>query len=272
MIKIQSTNINLTPLNLNMNITDINEEYTLKHVHNVLYNIHKFVPCIPSTNIELTNNQEIIRAENFNFCTLKNDTCISDSLRNNVLFEKFLLALVSKIIDPNMNMLDIGSNIGVWSIVYSSFLKGQIYAFEPQEEIYNCLIKNISLNNCKNIIPYNIGLSDKKTEYLMNATYDTSQNFGAFRICPDGNLSINVDTGDSLNLSNIGFIKIDVEGHELEALQGLSNTINTYKPIILIEIHSSHENANNTFKYILNHGYKYVLKITHCDYLFIYNI
>ena len=65
---------------------------------------------------------------------------------------------------------------------------------------------------------------------------------------------------------------MDVEGHELEALKGLSKTIQENKPILLIEIHSTQENCIDTFNYIKNFGYKYVLKITHCDYLFIHDI
>jgi FkbM family methyltransferase len=169
-------------------------------------------------------------------------------------------------------MLDVGSNIGVWSIVYSTFMKGNIYAFEPQGEIFNCLVKNIRLNQSINIIPYNFALSDKKTNYLMNASYEKNDNFGAFRISSDGSLSIQSEIGDSLNLSNIGFIKMDVEGHELQALKGLCNTICASKPILLIEIHMTQENCNDTFQYIVKLGYKYVLKITHCDYLFFYDL
>jgi FkbM family methyltransferase len=270
MIKVLGVNINFTPITKDTNINDIKESTDINYIHHSLYVVHKFKAPLPIP-IDINDKQEIIRAEDFNFCTLKNDTCISDSLRQNVIFEKFIVSLLSKIINPNRNMLDVGSNIGVWSIVYSTFMKGTIYAFEPQEEVFNCLVNNIKLNQCKNIIPYNLALSDKKTTYLMNASYDVLNNFGAFRISSDGALSITADIGDSLNLSNIGFIKMDVEGHEMEALIGLSKTIQESKPVLAVEIHSTQENANNTFKYIIGLGYKYVLKLTHCDYVFIYN-
>ena len=271
MLHVLGTTINLTPILSETCIKDIKESRQLNLIHHELYIRHKFAAPVPAS-IDITDKQEIIVAEKFNFCTLKNDTCISDSLRHNILFEKFLVAFISKIIVPTKNMLDVGSNIGIWSIVYSTFIKGTIHAFEPQGEIFNCLVNNIKMNKCVNVIPYNLALSDKHTSYSMNASYDTHDNFGAFRISPDGTLSINAVTGDSLNISNIGFIKMDVEGHELEALKGLSKTIQENKPILLIEIHSTQENCIDTFNYIKNFGYKYVLKITHCDYLFIHDI
>jgi len=271
MLKVLGVNINFTPLTKNTNIKDIKESTDINSIHHHLYILHKFKAPVP-LKIDITDRHEIITAENFNFCTLKNDTCISDSLRENVIFEKFIVSFVSKIINPEKNMIDVGSNIGIWSIVYSTFIKGNIHAFEPQEEVFNCLVNNIKLNQCKNIIPYNLALSDKKTAYLMNASYDTLNNFGAFRITSSGSLSINADLGDSFKLSNIGFIKMDVEGHEMEALIGLSKTIQESKPVLLVEIHSTQENSNDTFKYIIGLGYKNVIKLTHCDYLFIYDL
>ena len=262
--------IQFTHITKNIHIKDINISTDIDKLHHELYAIYKFKSPTPHT-ITINNKQELITTENFNFCTLQNDTCISDSLRQNILFEKFLMALLSKIINPHKNMLDVGANIGVWSIVFSTFMKGNIYAFEPQEEIFNCLINNIKINQCKNVIPYNLALSNTNSTYLMNASYDNPNNFGAFKICSDGKLLINAVIGDELNLLNIGFIKIDVEGHELKALMGLSKIIQTNKPIILIEIHISQEDCNNTFNYIIDLGYKYVLKITHCDYLFLYD-
>jgi FkbM family methyltransferase len=270
MINHSGISIKLTDLTPMTHISDI-KKTNLDLIHHQLYNIHKFIPA-PPVKVDISDKHEILRAEDFHFYTFKNDTCISDSLRGNKIFEKFLVAFLSKLVDPDKNMLDVGSNIGVWSIVYSTFMKASIYAFEPQEEIFNCLTKNIILNQCKNVIPYNFALSDKKTNYLMNASYEKNDNFGAFRISSDGSLTIQSEIGDSLNLSNIGFIKMDVEGHELQALKGLSNTIQVSKPLLLIEIHMTQENCNETFQYIVSLGYKYVLKITHCDYLFFYTI
>ena len=219
---------------------------------------------------------ELIDVDNFQFTVLKNDTCIADCLRSNELFEKFLLSVISILIPKNKNMMDIGANIGIWSIIFSKVLQNdtKIFAFEPQTVLYNCLHKNIILNESNNIITYNVALSNENKKTFMNASYDISNNFGAFRIVNSSNsdetlLEIDCIVGDEHHFNNIGFIKIDVEGHEYEVLTGLTNTILENMPMIFIEIHSTQENCNETLNLLYNFGYKYIIKFTHCDYLVI---
>jgi FkbM family methyltransferase len=243
-------------------------------------NHYKFTPNKSLNCCNPDNTEEILNVENFKICTLKNDNYISDFLRNGQFYEKFFMAILTNIISKDKNMMDIGANIGLWSITYSTILyrNCKIFAFEPQEKIYNCLKKNKLLNNAQNIITYNFGLSDTNTTHYMNVSYDQQTNFGSIKInVPDTNISdtntikIECRIGDELNLQNIGFIKIDIEGHELQAIKGLKNTILTYKPIIIfIEIHSNNTSALDTFSLLHQFGYTKVLRFTDNNYLFIY--
>ena len=240
------------------------KEYDCIREHNTLYNIFQFTNLRkgrPSLDIHIDSSREILSVSDFSFCTMKNDTCVSDSLRSGVLFEKFIMAFLSNIIPPNKNMLDIGSNIGIWSIVYSNIVRESIYAFEPQPEIFKCLETNVLLNNCTNVKVYNFGLSDSNT---------CQNNFGAFRICDTGDNIIQVRKGDDLGLTNIGFIKMDVEGHELKVIEGLEHTIRENLPIILIEIHKTDSDRDLTLRALYNLGYTRVLKLSHCDCIFIH--
>lgn len=103
----------------------------------------------------------------------------------------------------------------------------------------------------------------------MNASYESQDNFGAFRICDNGTLEIQTEIGDTMDLKNIGFIKMDVEGHELNVLKGLRETLIREKPVLFIEIHMTEPTSNETFLFIKSLGYTKVAKLTHCDYLFI---
>jgi FkbM family methyltransferase len=263
--------------------TDFNEfstvfnipEYDCRLIHNYYYNQYKLEYPNNFNDITINNNQEIIVCEDFKFCTLKNDTCVSDCLRTGKLFEKFLLAFVQQFVPKNKNMLDIGANIGIWSIIYSKYINNtnNIYAFEPQKEIYDCLNNNIIINKSDNIMSYNVGLSNENSLNYMNASYDTQQNFGAFRIVNDNEvdsklLKIECKIGDEFKLNNIGFIKMDVEGFEYKVLQGLENTIINNKPVLFIEIHKTDINNKLTLSKLYEFGYRKVLKLTHCDYLF----
>jgi FkbM family methyltransferase len=247
-------------------------ESNIAPYHNFFYNIYTFTPSSnATTSFVVDASHEIIHTSGFHFNTLKNDNCISAALRQGKLFEHFLLAFVQNFIPKNKNMMDIGANIGIWSIVYSTIINKTIYAFEPQQEIFKCFESNILLNNCANIKSYNIGLSDKRGSAKMNANYTTPNNFGAFRICSSGNLDIQLESGDNLGLTDIGFIKIDVEGHELDAITGLKATILRDKPVIFIEIHKTDPRCNETFQLIVSLGYTRIIKLTHCDCLFLHD-
>jgi FkbM family methyltransferase len=271
-------NENRIELTDSLKIQDI-QVINVNKIHHYFYNEHTFPFEKKDQEVEIQspeNDIEILDVNNFRFAVLKNDTCIADSLRSNELFEKFLLSVISVLVPKNKNMIDIGANIGIWSIVFSKVLQRDtmIYAFEPQTVLYNCLNRNMILNDSNTIVTYNVALSNENKKTFMNASYDISNNFGAFRIINTSNsdetlLEIDCNIGDEYNFKNIGFIKIDVEGHEYEVLTGLKNTILENMPMIFIEIHSIQENCDETLNLLYTFGYKYILKFTHCDYLVI---
>ena len=227
-----------------------------------------------NNNILITDLMEKVKVDDFIFIINKNDTCVSDCLRTGILFEKFLLSFVKIFIDSTKNILDIGANIGCHSIVYSNYTNGNVYAFEPQPIVFELLQKNIESNNCKNIIAYNFGASNINTIFFMNAHYDKPANQGNFKICEQQDIGINIICKklDDLELSNIGYIKIDVEGHELNTLLGLEKTIQSNLPNLMIEIHDSSPTKYDVIKFLENIGYKYYYKLSHCDYIFSFTL
>jgi hypothetical protein len=106
----------------------------------------------------------------------------------------------------------------------------------------------------------------------MNAHYDCKENHGAFRIDENLNktngLEINCVVIDELNLNDISYVKIDVEGHEYYSLQGMKNLLIRDRPTIMIEIHDSCSTRNETINFLLTLGYSNFYKLSHCDYIF----
>ena len=171
-------------------------------------------------------------------------------------------------------IFDIGANIGTFTTwMAKAFPQGKVYSFEPQKIVFDILQKNIELNNCKNIIPYNFGGSNVNNIFYMNACYDLKDNQGAFCIDKSldetNGLKIQCRIIDELNIQNVGYIKIDVEGHEYEALLGMEKIISRDKPTIMIEIHDDCITKNDTFLFFEKIGYKKYYKISHCDYIFL---
>jgi FkbM family methyltransferase len=114
-----------------------------------------------------------------------------------------------------------------------------VYSFEPFPQ--NISLLKINMQNYKDKSKiFENALSDK--EGTMPLYNSQAGNFGGFSLHSYSNgssfivnPSINVITLDSLNLDNISMIKIDVENHENEVLEGAKQTILRNKPIIFIE-------------------------------------
>jgi FkbM family methyltransferase len=148
-------------------------------------------------------------------------------------------------------VLDIGANVGMFSLVASRVLKnkGIIHAFEPSQATYDILRQNINNNKCENVTIHRLALSDADGmltlstpkvkhgtdafAYLSNSQ-DTTVNEDAQKE------SVEVKTLDNFlsdnNIEKVDLIKIDIEGAELLCFKGAEKLLTgTHKPIILFE-------------------------------------
>jgi FkbM family methyltransferase len=207
--------------------------------------------------------------EKYNICTVKNhkyiinplDSIVSGPLKIGNYWETFLHKYFKQYSNKELNCLDIGANIGTHTVILSGLFKN-VYAFEPQREVYDILKLNLEINNCTNTTPYNFGLGE--TEKIANLGFmdkNKSNNFGGVGVVEKDKLkegeqkgeTIDIKTLDSLNLKDIGFIKIDVEGYEYNALLGGEQTIRKYRPTIIFE---QHDSKSPLFVWLLEIGYK----------------
>lgn len=147
------------------------------------------------------------------------------------------------------NILDIGSHIGFHSVAYSRINPAvKIVAFEPQRMVFNLLRENVESNSLKNVTTINAAVSNKKGTFNLsssisdgqnantNIEYGTDKAFNLGGVCLGKNgEEVETITIDSLELENIDFIKIDVEGAEALVLLGGIETIKKYKPVICFE-------------------------------------
>jgi FkbM family methyltransferase len=133
----------------------------------------------------------------------------------------------------NRTCLDIGANIGViaQALEYSGF---HTIAFEPQTEVFNVLSKNFGgeKHNCA------VG-SEQGTVIMPKMHYSEKGNFGGISVNTRSHLGMYkvpmVSIDYMVNDLDIGFMKIDVEGFELEVLKGAVQTIERCKPILYVE-------------------------------------
>jgi len=166
---------------------------------------------------------------------------IQQTIVNNCEFyEQKVLDSIKAYIPQGAVILDIGANIGNHSVFFAAICGARkVYAFEPVQETYRMLVKNIEINGFEKIIDArNIGLGDKRTKGEISAQY--ADNIGATSIkeaSGGGGHSMRIERLDDLDLSGdkIDFCKIDAEGFELKALAGMKNMLHTHRPVVFVE-------------------------------------
>jgi len=159
--------------------------------------------------------------------------------------------------------LDVGANVGQSSYAFRRiFPDAEIHAFEPNPSIFQTLTRN--LRNCQ-INLHNVGLGEqKKIGYIYIPEYKNvlftglaacnriqaekhvqKLNLTKFHSSSFVTLQQNVfiETGDFFELKP-DLIKVDVEGFEIEVLQGLTRTIEAFKPLILVECSDTHDEVS----------------------------
>mgnify|MGYP003112903228 FL=1 len=158
--------------------------------------------------------------------------------------------------------LDVGAHHGTWSLPLSRVFK-HVHAFEACTENKNILEQNVLNNNINNIYIRNIavGEADGKAFVSQHAPH----NSGCFVTCDSGDEAVDQKKLDSFDLGHIAFLKIDVEGSELNVLKGAKKLIQNNKPLICVEINELSEinfgiQETSLFVYLETLGYKKVFE------------
>ena len=181
--------------------------------------------------------------------------------------------------NPGAVALDIGAHCGTWSVCLAKKF-GSVISFEPNPRVFNNLCANLALKDLSNVTPVRQCLSGSKK--IVNY-YHRSTDGGGNGIEPlnntidSGCTTMSVQTtsldhwiGKAKNFGadqKIAFIKIDVEGHEIDVLRGAVKTIAAHRPAIVVESWEAWRESegipavrlrNELFEYI--HGLRYAIR------------
>ena len=159
--------------------------------------------------------------------------CISDDIVKYNNFWEFELFNKWKHYFPKEGlMLDIGANIGSHCVQFKHYFPDlEIYAFEPFKENFDVLIQNTK--QYKDVKCFNVGVGSRTSIVHFNDGH--AQNSGVVHIVKNSDNSNIVLSLDDLTLPKVSFIKIDVEGHELSCMQGMTRLLLDQKPLIWLE-------------------------------------
>lgn len=179
------------------------------------------------------------------------ETSLDDWIQKQIYFfgryeiEKFETRFWKDFIKPGMVVFDVGANIGYYSLMAGKRVQvhGMVYSFEPVQETFMHLNRNIQMNSFSNIRSFKLALSDTEGYsdiYTANRENTGTAGFSNHIHFSGQKETVETITGDLFidkqKIEKLDMIKIDVEGTEMKVLKGLAHSIKKHKPLILAEI------------------------------------
>lgn len=154
---------------------------------------------------------------------------IKNILKQGLAYEGNIGLMIEQLTIPGSIAIDVGAHIGVHTMTMSRKTgnDGVVIAFEPDKKSYLELLTNLTLNKCTNVIPICKALGDNSHLSLLNEHRKIEE-------VGDGELVETIPL-DSLNLTNVSLIKMDIENYEFFAFQGAKETLHRNKPVIIFE-------------------------------------
>lgn len=175
----------------------------------------------------------------------------------------------------NKVAIDVGANMGLHSFAMQYYGAQMVISIEPDLETFAYLTENIELNNAKEkIIPLRLAAYSKKCA-LEFFKAESGSGLGSLVIKPENTTEVYKVPCDSLDhiviregidIKDIQFIKIDVEGAELEVLKGARKILETAKPTIMFEANNQ-EARIKTERFISEFGYSNSKELNHCTFV-----
>jgi FkbM family methyltransferase len=209
----------------------------------------------------------------WNISAIESDEYIGPWLANGNEWENWMRQDINFTYKKGTDILDIGGNIGCNALMFSDY--GPVHTFEPL--FHKIIQENLNKNKTNHpVIVHEYGLSNIATTapiYLpknRNGLY----NYGCCSLKPDfddghSNVCVNIilQKLDDVYNGVPSVMKIDVEGNELEVLQGAIETIKKHKPALIVEIHKLETSLIPDF--LKQYGYETIITRHHANYLFL---
>jgi len=166
---------------------------------------------------------------------------VSNIILREKIWEAYETELMINALSSGDTVLDIGANIGYYSLIAGKHVgvNGKVFSFEPENRNFQLLQKNIQNNNLHNVTSFNQGLGEKPETIDLFTHDDNYGDHRAFNFEKNRQkTSIDIITGDQIaqNL-DVSLIKIDTQGYEHAILKGLRDTLkrNQHQVTMILE-------------------------------------
>lgn len=192
------------------------------------------------------NNFTVIESVYGRFVVNRRDKFQAEALirtgRPHIQDELDVLLAIADTLPVGAFAVDAGANVGLVAIPLAQRLKsrgGTVLAYEVQRMIYYALCAGAALNDLDNLFPFHQGLgASARIERIAPVDYGAAQDFGMYSLLnqpPGRSEAVQISTLDELGLPRLDFLKIDVEGMEMEVLAGARSMIGRHRPWCWVE-------------------------------------
>ena len=207
---------------------------------------------------QVLNSMENVATRHGDISVFTQDNPIAQALAIYGEWAQIEIDFLSQFIPLDGIVLDVGSHVGIHTRAFANIAtKGKVYAFEPNPQLVSLLLKNTEILSSRVII-YPLGVGNKKsTAFIEKFSGREKFNAGAASLhdtASEADIAVRLITIDSLRLTRVDFIKLDIEGYEPLALMGAKNTISSTRPVVYCEINSL-QSAAKIFEVVASNPY-----------------
>jgi len=188
-----------------------------------------------------------------------------DIIRNhiikNLVYDKEIYNCSKNFIKENSIVLDLGANYGQMSVLMGSFKKNvTVYSFEANKYVFNLLKKNLEVNNIKNKC-FNVAITDdlNKKYNFENLNKEKFETLGSYNLSEIKNFDNQSEYIKSMKIDDlsfdkkISFMKVDIQGMDLQGMKSAKKTIYKHKMPIIFEYENLfEEELSYNFQYYVN--------------------
>lgn len=157
------------------------------------------------------------------------------------------IRFVRRWLRPGMRVVDVGANYGVYTLAAARAVgaEGRIWAYEPTPASAEYLQRSLQLNAAAQVHLSRLAISDRAGEVPFQITRSPEQNAVAHDRTAAGVVALPAATLDAqaaaLGWRDVDFLKLDVEGHEAQAIRGAQGFLAAQSPLVMLEIRAGRE-------------------------------
>lgn len=186
----------------------------------------------------------VVDLDDFCLYVRQNDFFIGAAIARDKVYEPQVTAKIRQLLKPGDTFVDIGANIGYFTCMAAAIVgsNGHVYSFEPKPDNIELIERSVDANGFTNVHLFPFAVAEKAQTFKLDAAA-ASSNARIIDFSPEAvpglNAPIMVDavTLDRTlaELASVDIIKLDIEGAEPRAWQGMQQIVQKHRPAILFE-------------------------------------